>query len=874
MDPTLRKLGGELLSKITSATADRLVAFLGGITPEYIKAGVISDYGLEERYLDRQIERVAAENRAGRRVKSLVESLMLLDRAQSRVAYAWLNNRGEEADRLMEELPRDSRETLEEIKRWIAELTVEAVRLGQLDVETAARNFMAYLHRSYAKYDLNTDDKTWKAERARSIRTLGEQYKGRGLKINVDPDRIHSAPGWWDGEMKGKKVIVLRSRERRRVFGKMAYEWGFVAQGSPAPAKYADFVREGVWEIRARKADNAITLWRDFTPEERQSMGELDEAKYAVARTIFMMVHDIEIGRFHEWVAGEYAKTPEEAADEGLNVVEGEEMAGIAPRPYKLDEWARVPTTKVPGTNVFRYGAIAGMIVPGPIWNDIRQTGHGRYDPFGKTYSAIMRVWKLSKTALTPTTHINNVMANFIMADMHGVGGRDIIRAVSMMASAARGDPEAMGLWNRFEDSGATHGMFTTHELRREVLDPLLQQLREEVGMADGEPAVLRAVEILSMAFHGHIAESWGNAKAAIKASLPGRVASRLARKAQDYYQNEDAVFRFATFLKGVDDGFSDIEAGKRARKAFLDYHINAPWINAMRGTFLPFVAFVYRAAPMLAETAARKPWKIAKYMMVFGGLNALAYAMLGGDGDEDKERAYLPDEKAGKLWGMVPKLIRMPWNRSGTDKAGKPISDPVFLDVRRWIPVGDIVDFGQEQTAIPIIPPPLMPGGPAVMGMEFLANRSFFSGRNITLGTDTMTEKVGKVAEHFYKGFAPNIPGLPGTWATKKITDAYSGKTDPLGRAYDIPSAIASGVGLKVAPYPTETLRYNAAMEMRSQRGELNDEARRLRRDYSRGGMDRIDLEDKMKEIAEKKKNVAQGFKRKEAAAAGSDRQ
>jgi hypothetical protein len=26
---------------------------------------------------------------------------------------------------------------------------------------------------------------------------LGDQYKGRGLKMEVDPDRIHSAPGWW-----------------------------------------------------------------------------------------------------------------------------------------------------------------------------------------------------------------------------------------------------------------------------------------------------------------------------------------------------------------------------------------------------------------------------------------------------------------------------------------------------------------------------------------------------------------------------------------------------------------------------------------------------------------------------------------------------
>jgi hypothetical protein len=160
-----------------------------------------------------------------------------------------------------------------------------------------------------------------------------------------------------------------------------------------------------------------------------------------------------------------------------------------------------------------------------------------------------------------------------------------------------------------------------------------------------------------------------------------------------DLYQAEDTVFRLAAFLKAKAEGKSDAEAGKVARRSFLDYSINAPWIQMMRATVFPFISFVYRAAPMMLETYARKPWKLMKLWIVLGGLNALGYMLSGGD--EDKERKLLPKEKQGRVLGFLPpKLIRMPWN----DQHGS----PVFLDVRRFIPVGDVFDLGQTHAALP----------------------------------------------------------------------------------------------------------------------------------------------------------------------------
>ena len=270
-------------------------------------------------------------------------------------------------------------------------------------------------------------------------------------------------------------------------------------------------------------------------------------------------------------------------------------------------------------------------------------------------------------------------------------------------------------------------------------------------------------------------------------------------------------------------DGLSDAEAGRFARESFLNYEINAPWINALRRTVLPFVAFVYRGAPLLAKTFANKPEKFIKYAIVAGGLNTLAYMALGlDDDDEDRERAWLQDERAGYVWGfLTPRLIRMPWD----DQNG----NPVFLDVRRWVPMGDVVDTGQAQSAIPL-PPPVLPGGPGVIFAEFFGNKSWFTGREITLETDTMAQKASKSFEHVWKGMMPNFPGLPGTYSTDMLVDTFYGRVHPGPFGEERTSwgqAIPSVLGLKIASYPTEVLQRQRQFEWTSARREAARELR-----------------------------------------------
>ena len=312
-------------------------------------------------------------------------------------------------------------------------------------------------------------------------------------------------------------------------------------------------------------------------------------------------------------------------------------------------------------------------------------------------------------------------------------------------------------------------------------------------------------------------------------------------------------MFRLAAWLKAKEEGQTDMQAGKVARRSFMDYHINAPWMQIMRNTALPFVSYTYRAVPMMLETMARKPHKVLKLMALAGALNALG-VMIGGGGD-DKERKLLPEEKAGNIWGMVPKLIRMPWNDAN--------GSPVYLDIRRFIPVGDVFDLGQGHSAIPILPV-MQVGGPLAIFMELYSNKSNFTGKPITLETDTAGEVAAKVADYLYKTIMPNVLGLPGTYATTGVADAANGKTDAFGREQSVAQALASSFGLKFGSYPADVMRRNEHSKLQGQMMEIDKDIAGLRRQRQTNSIDATEFEKKVKDQQEKRQELARKFSEK----------
>jgi len=892
LDAVMRTLSTTVrLDRLTGAVYDRAAHLIDRITPENIKAGVVSDYGIPEAVLD---QRTAMQGRMRvqmRKSGELIDKLATLTRAESRVAYEWMNNADPQAQAYFEsQLPPESLKVMEEVKAMIDMLSQEAVALGQLDPEAFKRNRFEYLRRSYIKHTTElTKGETRSRQRAISI--MGDQYKGRGMADAVDMAKFKNvAPEWWgrklkegqaDKGLKGEKFIRL---ERRAPVGEGVMELAPAAgpgetnpqkkgkllevaywpAGEALPAKYSTWEQSGTWEVRDTKGGKLI-VWRDFTKQERVAMGEIDEARYAIAKTLHGMIHDVETGRYLEWVAQTYAKKPGEAID-GEIVEASERMRDV----FKPGEWVQVPETKIAGTSVTKYGLLAGRYLPGPIWNDVRQTVGFRFKPLGETYAAILGAWKTSKTALSPAVHTNNVMANFVMADWHDVTSGHILKALRIILGASQREGKgiigrtgnavsragivdaeaAREVINRFLESGANLGSWVTAELQKEQLEPLLKALENEVGTVGqtmtGQVGVMVA---LQKALQLRFPSAWD----AFKPTTAGKALTTEAGNLIDLYEAEDQVFRLAAWLRAKEDGASDQVAGKAARRSFLDYHINAPWIQALRNTALPFVSFTYRAVPMLLHTVARKPHKVMKLALVAAALNALGYMLSGGD--EDDERRLLPEEKSGSIWGVVPKLIRMPWN----DQHGS----PVFLDIRRFVPVGDIFDTGQNHAAIPILPF-AVPGGPLALLSELVSNRSQFTGRAITLETDTPVEQVSKVADHLYKAFAPNIVVLPGTHAWTGIANASSGRTDAFGREQSPVQATASAFGVKVASYPQDVLEVNAKRAAQAKNMEIERNIEQLKREYRLNGINDEEFRRRVEVQKAKKMRVVEDLQKR----------
>lgn len=848
--------------------AFNLTEMLGGyaahkIAPnltEHIKAGVIDRYGLDRAVIDQRRATNSAIMGGARTTMRILDKMGALTRAESAVLYrAATTADAAEVEALTKDLRPDSRDALTEIKRLMRDLGAEQVRLGNLDPDTFKRNEWSYLHRTYQKHETEqANDKA--ASAARALRIKGDQYKTRGLVDAVTAAQLADwLPAPWQAKLKGDKVstdmrgekfIRLEAREKTKpidgepTLGRLK-DVAYWPANEPIPERFKGYTQDAsTWELRDVR-DGKAMMWRDFTEAERTRMGEIDDIRYALVRTMQLAVQDVETGKYFEWLANNYGKELEQLPDGAVPMTDEDRLkAKLATFPP--DSWVKVPDGKVQGTDVRKYGQLAGKYVPGPVWNDVRNMGDESFftSPIGKAFDSLQNKWKLSKTAMSPAVHVNNIMSNFVFMNWADVQSTQLLEAVKTVATMGKND-DAKALWESFKTHGGDSGAYAFHELQQGELESLLKSLEAETLRQNNLNGLLNLSAALDLWREGEKRQ----AIAALGKSKTAQAPKALIDAMIKVYDSEDTIFRLAAFIKAKADGMTDEQAGKFAQDSFLDYSINAPWIQALRKTALPFIAFSYRAIPKLYDTAKNKPWKLMSLFIAMQALNMLGYS--GSGGDEDKERKLLAKEKRGNIWGYgpvgVPKMIRMPWN----DDHGS----PVFLDIRRWIPVGDVADIEQSHGALPM-PQWASIGGIPALFAEFFLNTQGFTGKKITLDTDTPKEKAIKTGDWAYKALMPNIPlpslgsmaralGMdldPGqleTYAATGILNAGNGVTDPFGRELSLSQALMNAVGVKVGAYPEDAAMQQIKMESDAQKREIMSNINRYGRQLNRNGID-----------------------------------
>ncbi len=316
-----------------------------------------------------------------------------------------------------------------------------------------------------------------------------------------------------------------------------------------------------------------------------------------------------------------------------------------------------------------------------------------------------------------------------------------------------------------------------------------------------------------------------------------------------DWYQFEDMVFRLSVFQDRMAKGWSISDAALDARKSFIDYNIDAPAINWMRNTVTPFIAYTYRIIPILAETAIVRPWKYAKYAALGYGLNKMGD--LVGGGDEEAERSVMPERKQGRFMDMpfLPhRNLKFPVPAFGEEKEAK----PVYVNLTRWVPGGDIFDMGTP--GIPGLPAPLQPnfglGGEILFPM---LGYDLFKGEKIKGQTGILADDLGVRAEVLRDKVIPNIPFLLGSYSSKKLEMARKGEESPFKTQQSELLTLFNTLGFKFEQADVEKLASTKVLEMKRKLKGYKEQIRIAQNKYRNGLINEKTLDKTLDKILDK---------------------
>ena len=557
-------------------------------------------------------------------------------------------------------------------------------------------------------------------------------------------------------------------------------------------SEQADYEAKG-YELRQDfgnqgKHAGKVLMWRDYTREERAQMGEERDA----------------ILRFTQG----YVQTQADLAKGVLfqRIAQNEELASKT----EVEGWKPVPNTTIAGTGgVHRYGALAGMYVHPDVFYHLEQQ-FAVQNAALKIWRASLGWWKMTKTVYNPVAHTNNVVSNFSLLFIAGGRVRDLQPAAASIRNKDALYREALelGLVGEAVDSAGIRELFTG-----------LNNTDDDAVITDSFfRRVLKRADRLAL-------------------GIPGKISD----KAQTFYRVEDEVFKMALYRMARSKGLSNTEARDYTLNFFFDYGEVPYGIKLLRdSSLLPFVSYTYKAIPAVLRGALTRPHRFLAVTGLMYALNAMSYAMLGDDADEEEERKYMPEYMKGFTSFGTPKLIRLPWN----DSQGK----PMFIDVYRWLPLGDFADVGNRTGGLPI-PQFMNPNGPVVSTYNAMVNNTdTFTGGKLTQDYMTDSEKTVVRAKWIAGQILPASVGMPFSYHSNNVMDGlknqmegtkfaevledlgWTGKTYR-GEDKQLYRAALGAFGIKVRGEKPEDLRAATQRRLHSQEREIRADMRRIRR-------------------------------------------
>ena len=690
------------------------------------------------------------------------------------------------------------------------------------------------------------------------LKTMGKKMgfndiaSARKIDMVIGKEEVHK--GW---ELFGPGVVNLRKIK----------------------GKYYKILDDGTKElVKANsKGEQVIKIRWQLSKAQRLALGEIEDASVAIFETGRLMSGDLSINKFYKKIGEEgiassksdlIAKSglTNKQVDRSYTMIPDTEIGETGIKAYGSAAGKYVPNAVAYDLQQFNkyrnfFGgkqdsAIAGF--------GATKVGKGIAEGFPgltKGYLGMQQLWKKTKTAYNPAVHTNNIMSNIVLFDLAIKG--DVYGVKNMGQYHAKYLKEAFqSIKNKdgFYKLAERQGLFDKDFLRQET-----SELNQYITKAYDD--AFKNGEDLD-----GIAGRMMNGIAKTKGSVD--FISKFPKAAEQIYRKEDHIFRLAIMKQRLDLGLDakivdgvvegGLEMQRAANKAltnfektalrnvmngtitnvdsaelkyvrdildhatqqgtkwFIDYDIQAPAINLLRASALPFLAYTYRVVPLLAEASLTQPAKFAKWAALGYGLNQIGTTL--GKGDTEKERNLMSKDDQQRVFSLpfLPhRMVKVPVNMGG---------NPTYIDITRWTPGGDVFELRQGEGQWPFLPTPLQPSFGGVGAIAFgMAGYDPYTAQPVAgLGAPGWFDSTTKLQNIAYQ-FIPNIAVIPGTYAHKKVVRTVrEGGTrfqDDLGPL----QALLDTLGVKLKPADLKTLEFRKQAELRRQLDSLQETSSQL---------------------------------------------
>jgi hypothetical protein len=688
--------------------------------------------------------------------------------------------------------PKHVLELAASLQSIMSEQTAELVRLGMLSPQAAGRWDGKYLPRFYES-------------------KLGEETKA------------------WAKAVKG---LLSRKRVMQGIKGSSLKSRGMF-QNVPAE-DLQDWLDEG-WEKRDDTfdpaVDDTVMVWRDYTRDERDDMGEIRDAMFRFVMGYNKSQRDIALGKLYENLAENYASRTAQ------------------------DGYVQVPNTTVEDTNAKIYGKLAGKWVPKEVLDQLTVFDSSTQNDLLKMYLKGLSMWKEGKTVLNPVSHANNILSNLTMAHFAGVSYWDAGKYVGTVRDFVKNDP----MIEEAREVGLFGGTFN----RSELLDGMPEQLKALAQMSESKAAA--AVD-----------KTWN------------ALSFFLRKPAGKAYEAEDLFFRYLIYRDARNRGMEPDDAVDYSQQFIFTYDDLPKGARLARDFALPFFSYTYKVVPVLARTALEHPARYAAPAAALYTVNALMYAMaasLGGGEDEDwwtVIRRYVTDPEFRDQARALEKQEREnlpPWMKGASATLGTPkairlgMDDvtnlPLFLDVSRIFPGGDLLDAHNNAGGMPLLQP-ITPSNPILNTLAAISwNKDPFFGKDLVDTNDTSAEAAAKRGKWLWQQFAPAVAVGNYHWdralnvianVTGQEVLGYTG-TGKDGLPVQPGLSAAQTVGIKMRPVDLElSAQINASQQKKLIR-DMEAEIRQLDRLEDKNAIGGAAAEKQRERQQQKIENVKEGM-------------